>query len=189
TCTFREREKKQDDGLPFVLKHINIDRGLVVYRDTTIDTNLEVEVAGDIGEAGAVDLTARGSYRAQKLRAVARLPSLLPTPDTAVEMSAAVTLGDMTFAAAGIVRAADVDGIDIDLDASGATLADLKKLVPVNLPNTPPYRLQGRFRNPREAFIFDPFSGRVGDSDLSGGASYSRGGKRPLLKATLVSHL
>lgn len=189
TWTFREKEKKDDEPLPFIVRHINIDRGFVVYRDATIDTNVEIDVAGDIGTGGAVDLTARGSYRGQKLQAVMRLPALLPTPDTAVEMSAAATLGDITAAAAGTVRAADVDGIDVDLDVTGASLADLKKLVPVNLPNTPPYRLQGRFRNPSDAFIFDPFSGRVGDSDLSGGASYSRGGNRPVLKANLVSQL
>jgi uncharacterized protein involved in outer membrane biogenesis len=192
TWTFKEKEKKEEDKpLPFIIRQLTIDRGFVVYRDTTIDTNLEIDVAGDVaqGGSGAIDLTARGSIRGQKARAVARFPGLLPTPDTAVEMSAALTLGDITAAFAGTLRAADVDGIDIDLDVSGASLADLKRIAPINLPNTPPYRLQGRFRNPREAFIFDPFSGRVGDSDLSGGASYSRNSKRPILKANLVSTL
>jgi uncharacterized protein involved in outer membrane biogenesis len=190
TWTFKDRPPKDDDEpLPFFIEHINIDRGLVVYRDTTIATDLRIDVAGDVGEGGAVDLTARGTFRGQKTTGVARLPTLLPTPDTAVEMSAAFAVGDITAAAAGTVRAADVDGVDLDLDISGASLADLKKLFPVNLPNTPPYRLQGRFRNPREAFLFDSFSGRVGDSDLSGGVSYSRTGKRPLFKANLVSTL
>src|SRR5688572_21248815 len=191
TWTFKDRPPKEDDEpLPFIVRHINIDRGFVVYRDTTIETHLEIEVAGDVGSAdAAVELLARGILRKQKMVGVARLPKLLPTPDTAVEISAAVTLGDITAAMAGTVRAADVDGIDIDLDVTGASLADLKKLAPINLPETPPYRLQGRFRNPKEAFIFDPFIGRVGDSDLSGGASYSRGGKRPMLKANLVSTL
>lgn len=189
TWTFRRKPKEDDKPLPAVVRHINIDRGFVFYRDTTRDTSLEIDVVGDVGAGGAVDLTARGTYRGQKTRAVVRLPTLLPTPDTAVEISAAATVGDITAAAAGTVRAADVDGIDLDVDVSGASLADLKRLIPVNLPNTPPYRLQGRLRNPKEAFIFDPFEGRVGDSDLSGGASLSRGGKRPLLKANLVSTL
>lgn len=191
TWTFKDEPPKEDDEpLPLIVRHISIDRGVVVYRDTTIKTDLEIDVTGDVGSSeAAVNLVARGTFRGQKTRAVARLPSLLPTPDTAVEMSAAATIGDITAAAAGTIRAADVDGIDIDIDVSGASLADIKRFAPVNLPNTPPYRLQGRFRNPREAFIFDPFSGRVGDSDLSGGASYSRGGKRPLLKANLVSNL
>jgi uncharacterized protein involved in outer membrane biogenesis len=189
TWTFKDEPPKEDEPPPFFVKHINIDRGLVVYRDTTIATDLRIDVAGDVGEGGAVDLIARGTFRGEKTAGVARLPTLLPTPDTAVEMSAAFAIGDITAAAAGTVRAADVDGVDLDIDVSGGSLADLKRLFPVNLPNTPPYRLQGRFRNPREAFVFDPISGRVGDSDLSGGASYSRTGKRPLLKANLVSTL
>ena len=190
TWTFRDKEEDQEDKpLPFIVKRINIDRGFVVFRDTTINTNLEIDVAGGIGEGGAVDVSARGTFKGQKTRAVARFPGLLPNPETAVEMSAAVALGDVTAAFAGTVRAADVDGIDVDLDVTGASLADLKKLAPINLPNTPPYRLQGRFRNPASAFVFEPFSGRVGDSDLSGSASYSRAGKRPVLKADLVSTL
>lgn len=191
TWTFKDKPPDEDDDpLPVIVRHISIDRGFVVYRDTTIDTNLQIDVAGDAGSSeAAVNLIARGSYKGEKTVGVARLPALLPTPDTAVEASAAVTIGDITAAAAGTIRAADIDGIDIDLDVSGASLADIKRLAPVNLPNTPPYRLQGRFRNPRDAFYFDPFTGRVGDSDLSGSASYSRGGKRPLLKANLVSTL
>jgi hypothetical protein len=188
TWTFRQKpEDEEDKPLPFIVKRINVDSGFVVFRDTTIKTNLEIDVAGGIGGGGAIDMTARGTFKGQKTRAVARFPGLLPNPETPVDMSAAVALGDVTAAFAGTVRAADVDGIDVDLDVSGASLADLKKLAPINLPNTPPYRLQGRFRNPAEAFIFEPFSGRVGDSDLSGAASYSRGGKRPVLKADLVS--
>ena len=189
TWTFRDPPEDEDKQSRVLVKRINIDRGLVAYRDTTIDTDMQIQVTGDVGAGGALDIIARGTFRGRKARGVARIPGVLPTPDTAVEMSAAATLDDITVAAAGTVRAADVDGIDLDIDVSGASLADLKRLAPVNLPETPPYRLQGRFRNPGGAFIFDTFSGRVGDSDLSGSAQYSRGGKRPMLKANLVSRL
>lgn len=189
TWTFGKDKKDEDKPFPLSVRQINIDRGHVTYRDTTIKTHLEIDVAGDVGGAGAVEIVARGTFRGDKTAAVARIPALLPSKDTPVEISAAATLGDITGAAAGIVRSVDVDGIDLDLDISGASLADVKRYVPVNLPETPPYRLQGRVRNPKDSWIFDPFTGRVGDSDLSGGASYSTAGKRPLLKANLTSHL
>jgi hypothetical protein len=67
---------------------------------------------------------------------VARIPGV----DAAVEMSAATTLlGDITAAAAGTIRAVDVDGINLDIDISGASLADLKRLAPLNLPETVPH--------------------------------------------------
>jgi uncharacterized protein involved in outer membrane biogenesis len=190
TWTFKEQPKHEDKGPQRVfVERINVDRGFVVFRDTTIATNLEIDVAGDVGAGGEIKVSARGTVRGQKAHAIASIPGVLPTPDTPVAMSAALAIGDVTAAAAGTVRAADVDGIDLDLDVSGGSLGDLKKLMPVNLPDTPPYRLQGRFRNPADAFIFEPFEGRVGDSDLSGSARYTRGGKTPVLKANLVSHL
>jgi AsmA family protein len=116
----------------------------------------------------------------------------MPTPQTPIEISAAATVGSITAAAAGTVRDAAVDGIDLDLDVAGDNLSDLEIVLPVVLPNTSPYRLRGRFRNPREGYILDPFWGRVGDSDLSGGFTYRPGGangERPLLTADLRSQV
>ncbi|MGZ5091719.1 MAG: hypothetical protein ACXWIP_11020, partial [Burkholderiales bacterium] len=104
------------------MRRINVDSGFVVYRDTTIQTNMEIDVTGDVGAGGALDRSARGTFRGQKARAVARIPGVMPIPDTPVEMSAAATLGDITAAAAGTIRVADVDGIDLDIDISGASL-------------------------------------------------------------------
>jgi uncharacterized protein involved in outer membrane biogenesis len=190
TWTFREKEEETQEDKPFpaFVRRVNIDRGYVYYRDTTLDTALEIDVTGGVGDGEAIELTAKGKAKGQDARAVARLPGLLPTPDTPVEMSAALTIGDITAAFAGIVRADDVDGVDIDIDISGASLADLKRLAPVNLPETPPYRLLGRFRNPADAFIIDGLQGRVGDSDLSGNVRYTRS-KRPVLQARLTSKL
>ncbi len=189
TWTLKQTPKDEDQPARVFVKRIDIDRGRMMFRDTTIDTDLEIDVTGNAGSGGEIGLIARGTVRGQKAHAVASIPGMLPTPDTAVNMSAAVAIGHITAAAASTVRAADVDGIDLDLDVSGASLGELKKLAPINLPDTPPYRLQGRLRNPAGAYIFDPFEGRVGDSDLSGSAHYARGGKRPMLKATLVSQL
>lgn len=191
TWTFRQKEESQEDKpFPAIVRRVNIDRGYVYFRDVTIKTELEIDVSGGVGGDEAIELTAKGTVYGQASRAVARLPGLLPTPDTSIEMSAAATVGDITAAFAGVVRAADVDGIDIDIDLSGASLADLKRLVPaLNLPETPPYRLLGRFRNPADAFIFEGLQGRVGESDLTGDASYSRGGGKPVLKARLKSTL
>jgi uncharacterized protein involved in outer membrane biogenesis len=191
TWTFRQKEEEQEDKpFPAYVRRINIDRGHVYFRDTTIDTALEIDVEGGVGgDEAAIDVNAKGTVKKQPTRVVARFPGLLPTPDTPVKMSAAATIGDITAAFAGIVRADNVDGIDVDVDISGASLADLKRLVPVNLPETPPYRLLARFRNPADAFIIEDVQGRVGESDLSGNASYSRGGKRPVLKAQLTSNL
>ncbi|MGZ8198059.1 MAG: AsmA family protein, partial [Burkholderiales bacterium] len=81
TWTFRKKDEEQDKPFPAIVRRINIDRGYVYYRDAPLKTTLEIDVAGDVGGGGAIDVTAKGTYRGQNTRAVARLPGLLPTPD------------------------------------------------------------------------------------------------------------
>jgi AsmA family protein len=191
TWQLRERRTDEDFEMPFVVRRINIDRGHIAYRDTLIDTDLAIDVEGDVGADGGLRAVAQGVFRGEKAQGVARAPNLMPSPDTPVEISAAATIGRITAAAAGIIRDADVDGIDLDLDVAGENLADLSIVLPLTLPKTAPYRLRGRFRNPSEGYIFDPFWGRVGDSDLGGGLTYrpaAANGGRGLLTGELRSH-
>src|SRR3954468_17549264 len=61
TWTFKEREKKAEGPQRLFVQRVNIDKGFVVYRDTTIDTNVEMDVAGDVAKGGGtIDVVARG---------------------------------------------------------------------------------------------------------------------------------
>jgi uncharacterized protein involved in outer membrane biogenesis len=66
-------------------------------------------------------------------------------------------------------------------------LSDLYYLTGVSLPNTPPYRIDGRLTRQDLLYRFDGFSGRVGDSDVSGDLSVDTEPDRPFLKADIVS--
>jgi len=171
------------------LRRVAIDQGHITYRDPDEKTALEIDVEGDLGRAGKLQLTGKGRFRGHPTQAVVVAPVIVPSPDTPIEMSARGTVGSIKVSAEGTVRAAEQDGIDLKLDVSGDSLADLEELVPMNLPDTPPYRLQGRVRNPKGMWTFDPFKGRVGDSDLEGSLSYDRAAKPPLLRANLQSKL
>lgn len=56
-------------------------------------------------------------------------------------------------------------------------------------PSTPPYRLKGHLKHDGKVWSFANFSGRVGDSDLSGNIRVDTAPKRPFMKADLVSNL
>lgn len=171
------------------LRRVAIDQGHITYRYPDEKTALEIDVEGDLGRTGKLKLTGKGRFRGHPTQAVVVAPAIVPSADTPIEMSAKGAVGSIRVSAEGTVRAAEQDGIDIKLDVSGDSLADLEELVPMNLPDTPPYRLQGRVRNPKGVWTFDPFSGRVGDSDLSGSLSYDGAAKPPLLRANLQSKL
>jgi AsmA family protein len=76
---------------------------------------------------------------------------------------------------------------DLQMLLEGQDMQDLYPLTGVAIPSTPPYRLDGRLKRNGEIWRYDNFSGRAGDSDLSGSARIDVGGERPFLKADLAS--
>lgn len=171
------------------LRRVAIDHGHITYRYPDEKTALEIDVEGDLASGGELQLTGKGRFRGHPTTAVMQAPAILPSPDTPIEMTAKGTIGSIRVAMAGSVRAAEQDGIDLRLDLSGESLADLEELVPMNLPDTPPYRIKGRVRNPGGVWTLDGLEGKVGDSDLSGRLTFDRGRKIPVLRAELSSQL
>ncbi|MCD7100057.1 AsmA family protein [Stenotrophomonas sp. MMGLT7] len=76
---------------------------------------------------------------------------------------------------------------DLQMALAGQDMADLYPLIGIAIPSTPPYQFDGRLRRENTLWHYDKFSGRAGDSDLSGNVSVETAGKRPLLRAELVS--
>lgn len=76
---------------------------------------------------------------------------------------------------------------DLQMTLDGQDMQDLYPLIGVAIPPTPPYHLEGRLKRDNETWRYEDFSGRAGDSDLSGTARIDTGGERPLLTAELVS--
>ena len=80
-------------------------------------------------------------------------------------------------------------GEDVTLDIQGDDMANLYPLIRLVFPSTPPYRLKGHLKHDGKVWSFSNFSGRVGDSDLSGNIRVDTAPKRPFMKADLVSNL
>ena len=80
-------------------------------------------------------------------------------------------------------------GEDVTLDIQGDDMANLYPLIRLVFPSTPPYRLKGHLKHEGDVWSFSNFSGRVGDSDLSGNIRVDTAPKRPFMKADLVSNL
>ena len=83
----------------------------------------------------------------------------------------------------------EMKGEDVTLDIAGDDMANLFPLLRLVFPSTPPYKLKGRLKHEAKLWSFSNFSGRVGDSDLSGTLRVDTGPKRPVMKADLVSTL
>ena len=83
----------------------------------------------------------------------------------------------------------EMKGENVVLDVEGDDMANLFPIIRLVFPKTPPYRLKGRLTHEGKVWSFADFSGRVGDSDLSGNIRVDTAPKRPMMKAALVSNL
>jgi uncharacterized protein involved in outer membrane biogenesis len=77
--------------------------------------------------------------------------------------------------------------LDTRLRISGPSLASLYPTLPLALPETPPYRIEGRFRHHARRYVLDDHAGRIGRTDIRGSGRFDLARARPLLTADLRS--
>jgi uncharacterized protein involved in outer membrane biogenesis len=168
------------------LDRVVLGDGHIVYRDYDENTDLDVKVKGSLGDAGEVQLAGSGKFRGESAKGTAMLPRLQAAAADAVQFAGKATVGSTDLAADGTVSSG-LTTFDLNLKLSGQTLHELHKVFGLVLPETPPYRLAGRLRHAGNEWVYEPFEGKVGDSDLRGNVSYIKGGPRPLFRADLQS--
>jgi len=166
-----------------------LDEGHVVFRNDKEDTAIEAQVKGTIGQSGEMHIDAKGKFRGEAAKIVARFPGLQPSPSQPVHFEAKGSVGRTEVIADGTAAGDQLDHLDFNLTATGPSLKHIGKLTGVVLPDTPPYRLKGHLKRNGGEWVFDPFDGKVGDSDLAGSATYRKAAARPFLLANLRSKL
>src|SRR5690606_29138301 len=105
-----------------------------------------------------------------------------------------VSFGETRIAIEGSMSAPKgLASLDVQLQLAGSSLADLNALFGLALPGTPPYKTEGRLLamldGGEDRWIYEDFTGTVGDSDLRGTLEYRVGGERPVLAGKLASDL
>ena len=183
-----------------------IDDGQVRFLDAAKKTDIDVEVRSDLKNPGskAPPVLAEGGGtwegRAFRMHGRAESPIALQETTRPYRIDVHATAGNTK----GHVRGTLLDpfrlrGFDLKLALSGRNLAELYPLIGIAAPDSPPYSFDGRFTREitptsrtgtdetGNVWHYDDFTGRLGDSDLSGDASFETGRKRPILKANLVS--
>ncbi len=180
-----EAEEKEDSRL--VIGRVYLGEGDIRYLDKNEKTALDVKVKGSAGEGGSLEASAQGQFRGEAAKVTATIPELNPQHEAPIRVVGKGSVGrtqasvDGTFSSGGAV--------DIDLALSGQTLLDLNKVSGMVLPDSPPYRFKGHLKHAGTDWTFEPFDGKVGDSDVRGTVVYRKGGGKPFLQAQLKSNL
>lgn len=169
-----------------VLGMVHIDDGRIKYLDGPEKTDLDIEVKGSAGEGGRIEATGKGKFRGEAAAVVVSIPNLDTQHEAALELKGKATIGRTRAEAQGTLTT-DGKSLDLKFRLSGQNLKDFGAATGIVLPDSPPYDLSGRLRHEGTQWIFDPFSGKVGDSDLAGSVNYAKTGAKPVFTARLSS--
>lgn len=179
---------KSNEPSKLFLQIVYLEDGHIAFLDHQENTDLKVDVKGSAGAAGELNASATGTFRGQPVKATAAIPKLDPQHEAPLNVRGEATVGRTRGKAEGSFTT-DASQLDLQLQLSGQTFKDLNELTGMLLPDSPPYTVQGHLRHVKNEWIFDPFQGKVGVSDLRGALNYSKGAERPFLKANLKSKL
>jgi hypothetical protein len=178
-----------------VIKKLTIKRGRLLFDDqlskTQVDLNsIEAEAAGFLD--APVKLKAEGSYQKLPL-AISFDGGSYENLRSATEpypMQIDLVVGKLKAKIDGnMTEPLEMKGEDLTLDIQGDDMANLFPIIRLVFPKTPPYRLKGHLKHEGKVWSFSKFSGKVGDSDLSGEIRVDTAPTRPMMKADLVSNL
>jgi uncharacterized protein involved in outer membrane biogenesis len=192
---------KSDDkkSAPPEIRLLQVERGRLDYRDdpAKLSFTAEVDIAANRPELKSpqpdrlpTHIAVKGRYGEGVFSGDAWAGSVLSIQNTDEPFPLVVTVrtGDTRLDADGtITNLLKLSRIDTRLRIAGPDMAKLFPLIPLPLPSSPPYVFDGRFRRAGNVFTYDGFKGKVGNSDLSGDATYELREPRPFLKAALVS--
>lgn len=187
-----EGQDKKSGTAPQIAR-LDIQDGTLTYKNPTLDTDVTVDLdttASGPNEHAGIKLQGHGSYRGEEFRLRGETGGVLALRDQTrpYPISLEATAGKIKAKVDGALPIPlGVGTIDLNLHLEGPDLALLYPLVPVSLPESPPFELKGHLQHSGNTWHFENFSGKVGDSDLSGDFKVILG-DRVAYTADLTSH-
>jgi uncharacterized protein involved in outer membrane biogenesis len=182
-----EDEDKKESRL--FVRHLTLDNGRLLYEDVGRDISLAVDLETDAtGVAFSID----GSYQGWPATAEGHGGPVLALRDTdqPYPLKASAKIGDTSVKIDGqITELIGLSGIDTRIELSGQSMDDLYWIINVALPSTSPYTTSGRLIRDGKMIRYENFTGKVGESDLSGTFQFDASGERPLMTGDLNSKL
>jgi len=174
------------------LGSINIDSGVVRYRDPTLRADITVKLQSPpavADTAPSLHFAGDGSLRSEPFhidgqgQALSAVRNIGDPYQLVLHARGGAT--DVHFA--GTVVPAQIENLQGTLQLQGKDLSQLYPFVPLPIPWTPPYKLSGQLVHHGARWSYRAFKGTVGDSDLGGEVDVDLSQARPLVTADLSS--
>ncbi len=186
---------QQDEGARIRIDRLTLDHGRLGYDDAAKKTSIRSELSSSNtpGTTGSgVAFSAQGQYKGLPLKAHGSGGPVLAMRDESTPYSLKVdaTVGHTGVRADGTITSLlKFSAVDMGLALNGDSLDQLFPLLGIAFPATRDYATQGHLLHSGNTWRYEKFSGRIGDSDIAGTLQVDTGGKRPAMKAELISKL
>jgi AsmA protein len=183
-----DREQRDEDAR-IRIDRLTLDNGRVGYDDLAQKTSIRSDLSTS-GAQGGVSFTAKGQFRGLPLNASGTGGSVLALRDerTPYAIKADLSVGRTVAKVDGTITSLlKFSAVDMRLSLRGESLAQLYTVLGLTFPETRAYKTDGHLIHSEQTWRYEKFSGLVGDSDIAGTFEVVTGGRRPTVKADLVS--
>lgn len=186
--------KQQDEGAVVELGRVTLQKGQLGYDDAEQKTSIRalISTTEQSSENLGVNFAAQGRYKDLPVIAKGQGGPVLALRDESTPYPLKI---DLTVGGTGVKAQGTITGLlkfaelDLQLALRGASLAQLYPLIGIAMPATRSYATDGKLLHTGQNWRYQNFSGKIGRSDVAGTFELDTGGKRPALKAELVSKL
>ena len=169
------------------IERLTLDAGHLNYEDAGRDISIQADLNTD--ETGLVFATT-GTYQGLDLSASGHAGHVLSLRDetSPFPLKGEAKIGNTKLEVDGTITGLiGLKAIDTKVELSGSTLEDLYWVVNVAFPATKAYSTSGRLIRNGEMVRYENFTGKVGQSDISGTIQVDTSGERPYMKGELAS--
>ncbi len=185
---------QQDEDARIRIDRLMLDHGRLGYDDAAQKTSIRAELSTSDAQSAGEELsfTAQGQYQGMALKAQGQGGPVLGLRDEKLpyRLKTELSVGRTSVKADGTITSLlKFSAMDMRLSLRGDSLAQLFPLLGIALPQTRAYLTDGHMLHDGNTWRYDKFSGRIGASDIAGSLQVDTGGKRPAMKAELVSKL
>jgi uncharacterized protein involved in outer membrane biogenesis len=180
------------------IRSLTIENGVVRWRDELKELEARAEVRTEAQDAQGrpqrlpTVIAFSGKYKDMPFSGSARAGGLLGLSDSGVAfpLQARGKIGETSFDIDGsFIDIMQLAGVDARIKIAGPDWSRLYPIVPVPLPRSPPYSIEGRFKNQGAQYAYENFKGIIGGSDVGGTAVFTPKQPRPHFAASFHSKI
>ena len=190
--------EQQNDGSRVSIGRLTLAQARVAYDDPMQKIAIVAEISsrrsdGTAAQAPAADpgigFSVKGKYLGLPLTASGEGGAVIALQDerTPYPLTVVATVGPTTVRAEGTVTGLTrQSGFDAKVALRGSTLSELYEILDIPLPETRAYNFTGHLMHGANGWRYEKFSGRIGQSDVTGSLRLTDAVARPMLEGDLA---